>query len=132
MQIMKWLSLAAIVTLITSCFFPWISIESKNIVVSGFHAEVIGFGKPGWIHTFFSGVFVVLLLLDKIWSLRTAFFISTFNIAWGIRNFIAFSTCSGGICPTRHTALYLVLLCPILATIFLLLINKPSSEVGNG
>jgi hypothetical protein len=132
MQIMKWLSLASIVALIISCFYPWISIEQKNIVVSGFHAESIGFGKPGWIHVIFSGIFIIFLLLNKVWSLRAAFFISAFNIAWAVRNFIALPACSGGICPTKHLALYVVLISPILAAIFLLLINKQINKTeGN-
>ena len=129
MQIMKWLSIAAIAALITGCFFPWASVESRGIVVSGFHAEAIGFGKPGWIHLVLSLVFLFFLLLNKIWSLRTAFFISAFNIAWGIRNFVAFSSCGGGECPTKHVALYIVLTAPVLATVFMLLSEKkPGKE----
>lgn len=124
MQIMKWLSLASVAVLIASCFYPWISIESKNIVVTGLHAEAINFGKPGLMHLILSGIFILLLLLNKVWSLRTAFFISTFNIAWGVRNFVALSSCSGGECPVKHPALYVVLIAPLLATVFMLLIDK--------
>jgi hypothetical protein len=93
-------------------------------MVSGFHAEAIGFGKPGYIHLVLSALFFLLLLLNKIWSLRTAFFVSAFNIAWGVRNFIALSSCSGGQCPTKHIALYVVLIAPVAATVFMLLIRK--------
>ena len=124
MQIMKWLSIASITALILSCFYPWISIENKDIVVSGFHAESVGFGKPGWFHVILSGIFIIFVLLNKVWSLRAAFFVSAFNIAWAVRNFISFSACSGGECPTKHLALYLVFISPIMATVFLLLINK--------
>jgi hypothetical protein len=55
----------------------------------------------------------LLLLLNKIWSIRTAFFISAFNIAWGIRNFIVISACSGGLCPEKHTAIYVILIGPL-------------------
>lgn len=128
MQIMKWLSIASMATLIISCFLPWISIESKNIVVTGFGAEVINFGKPGWVHAFLGGVFIIFLLINKIWSLRTAFFVSTFNIAWAIRNFIALSSCSGGECPVRHTALYVMLISSVVACIFMLFIEKKVDE----
>ena len=124
MQIMRWLSLASVAALILSCFYPWISLEEKNIVISGFHAEAIGFGKPGLIHVVLSFLFVLFLLFNKIWSLRTAFFISAFNIAWGVRNFIALSSCSGGECPAKHVALYVVLIAPIAATVFMLLIGR--------
>ncbi len=124
MQIMKGLSLASVAALILSCYFPWVSIESKNIVVTGFHAEAMNFGKPALLHIFLSGIFIIFILLNKIWSLRAAFFVSAFNIAWGIRNFIALSSCSGGECPIKHTALYIVLVAPVLASIFMLLIDK--------
>jgi len=124
MQIMKGLSLASVAALILSCYFPWVSIESKNIVVTGFHAEAMNFGKPALLHIFLSGIFIIFILLNKIWSLRAAFFVSAFNIAWGIRNFIALSSCSGGECPIKHTAFYIVLVAPVLASIFMLLIDK--------
>ena len=127
---MKWLSLAFVAALIISCFYPWVSLENKNIVISGFHAEAIGFGKPGLIHVVLSFLFVLFLLLDKIWSLRTAFFVSAFNIAWRVRNFMALSSCSGGECPTKHFALYIVLIAPILATVFMLLIDKKVEDKG--
>jgi len=121
---MKGLSLASVAALILSCYFPWVSIESKNIVVTGFHAEAMNFGKPALLHILLSGIFIIFILLNKIWSLRAAFFVSAFNIAWGIRNFIALSSCSGGECPIKHTALYIVLVAPVLASIFMLLIDK--------
>ena len=124
MQIMKWLSVLSIVALVTACFFPWITIENRNLVVDGFHAEAINFGKPALIHLFFSAIFIIFLLINKIWSLRTAFFISAFNVAWGVRNFIALSSCSGGQCPVKHFALYVVLLAPLAAVICLLLSTR--------
>jgi Ni,Fe-hydrogenase I cytochrome b subunit len=131
MQIMKWLSIASIAALIVGCFFPWVSIEHKNILVTGFRAEAISLGKPGLLHVILSSLFIVCLLLDKIWSFRTAFYISTFNIAWGVRNFVAVSSCSGGECPTKHFSLYLVLLAPILATVFMLLIKNKVEKQRN-
>lgn len=124
MQIMKGLAIATAVALIISCFLPWVSIEHKNIVVTGLHAEEIRLGKPGLIHVILSSLFLFFLLLNKVWSLRTAFFISTFNIAWAVRNFVVVSSCSGGECPTKHFALYVILIAPVLATVFLLLIEK--------
>src|SRR5215217_4925226 len=124
MQIMKWLSISCILALVVSCFLPWVSIESKNIMVTGFHAEPMNFGKPGLLHLLLSAIFILFLLLNRVWSLRTAFFISAFNIAWGVRNFIALSSCSGGICPSKHINLYIVLIAPIAASFFMLLIKN--------
>jgi hypothetical protein len=121
---MKWLSIATLALLIYSCFLPWVTIESQNIMVTGMKAEAINFGKPGLLHIVLSVIMMMLLLLNKIWSFKTAFFISAFNIAWSLRNFISISACSAGICPTKHIALYIILIAPVAATVFLLLINK--------
>lgn len=125
MFILKWLSLCFVLALMASCFYPWVSVESKNIVVTGFSAEQIHFGKPGYLHVFLSGLFILFVLLHKIWSLRAAFFISAFNVAWGVRNFIALSACSGGECPVKHAALYVVLLAPVAATVSMLFLPSP-------
>jgi len=132
MQIMKWLSIATLALLIYSCFLPWVSIESQNIMVTGMKAEAINFGKPGLLHIVLSVLMILLLLLNKMWSLKTAFFISAFNIAWSLRNFISISACSAGICPTKHMALYIILIAPVAATVFLLLINKEAPVKKNG
>jgi hypothetical protein len=129
---MKWLSIATLALLIYSCFMPWVTIESQNIMVTGMKAEAINFGKPGLLHIVLSVIMMMLLLLNKLWSFKTAFFISAFNIAWSLRNFISISACSAGICPTKHISLYIILIAPIAATVFLLLINKevPRKEKG--
>ena len=131
MQIMRWLSIATLGLLIFSCFLPWVSIESQNIIVTGMKAEAINFGKPGLLHMILSAIMILLLLLNKIWSVKTAFFVSAFNIAWGLRNFISISACSAGICPTKHVAIYIALVAPVIATVFLLLINKEAPAPKN-
>lgn len=125
---MKWASVASIIVLVISCFFPWVSIDSRNIVVTGFHAEAIRFGQPAWIHITMAILFLFLLLLNKVWSLKTAFFVSAFNIAWAVRNFIALSSCSGGECPTKHVGLYAMLLSSILASVCMLFIERKVDE----
>jgi hypothetical protein len=132
MQIMKWLSIATLVLLIYSCYQPWVTIESQNIMITGMKAEAINFGKPGLLHIVLSIIMMMLLLLNKLWSFKTAFFVSAFNIAWSLRNFISISACSAGICPTKHVALYIILIAPVLSTIFLLLINKEVPVKKNG
>lgn len=128
MQIMKILSIAAAIGLITACFFPWVEIENKHIIVTGFNAAAIDFGKPGLFHVLFAGIFILFLLLHKIWSLRTAFFISAFNIAWAIRNFVAISACSGGECPVKFASLYIVLISSALMLVLALFVEKKIEE----
>lgn len=111
MQSVRWLSLITAALIIAACFFPWVSVEEKDFFVSGFQSsDNSRFGQPGILHVTFCSIYILFLLVNRIWSIRTAFFISAFNIAWSVRNFVVLSTCSGGVCPEKHTALYVILL----------------------
>lgn len=117
------------VALIAACFFPWVTIESKNIIVSGVEASGTAFGKPGYFHLLFSILFLILITINKVWSIRINIFINAFNIAWAVRNFLVISMCHGGECPVKHTALYVVLIASfgMLLTSFL---SKPDQQVS--
>ncbi|HEU4470734.1 MAG TPA: hypothetical protein VFR58_06615 [Flavisolibacter sp.] len=132
MQIMKILALLTLALLIAACFLPWISIADRGIAISGFEATTADFGKPGLFHLVICSIYLLLVLIPKPWSLRIAFFVSTLNIAWALRNFILISACRGGICPDKHIGLYLVLICSLLLTVFTLFIRvKPKATREN-
>ena len=119
MQSVRWLSVLTAVIIITACFFTWVSVESKDFFIGGFNSSAAStFGKPGILQTFFCAIYILLLLLNKIWSIRAAFFVSAFNIAWAVRNYVVISACSGGTCPEKHTGLYTVLIGSLLLTVF--------------
>jgi len=125
MQSIRWISVLTAAIIIVACFFTWVSLDTKNFFVGGFFSsENNRFGQPGILHAAFCSIIILFLLLNKIWSARTAFFISAFNVAWAIRNYIVISACSGGVCPEKHTGLYTVLIGSIL-----LLILTPFIEV---
>jgi hypothetical protein len=128
MQSIKWLAILTAGVLITACFFTWISIEGKDFFVGGFYSSAgSNFGKPGVLHVFFCGVYILFVLLNRIWSVRTAFFVSAFNLAWGIRNFLVISACSGGECPEKHTGLYVILIGSVFLTILTPFIDVKST-----
>lgn len=114
MQIIKWLGVAAAIALIVACYMPWVVVESKDIVVSGVASTGTNFGKPGYFHLFFAGLYVLFVLVNRLWSKRVNIFISAFNVAWALRNFAIISACSGGECPTKQAGLYVVLISSIL------------------
>lgn len=91
-------------------------------------AESINFGKPGLFHIFLASLFLLLVLLNRSWSLRVAFFIGAFNMAWVLRNYIALSACSGGICPQKQFGLFLLLGSSLLSIVFLLLIKRGAAK----
>jgi len=128
---MKWLSVFFYLLVIAACCFPWIRIESKNIVVSGLDGSALGYGKPGLMHMTLSALVIIFLLAGRIWSIRTAFFLGAFNIAWAARNFLALSACSGGICPQREPALFVVAAASLLGLLFLLFIREKGKTPAN-
>jgi hypothetical protein len=128
MQSIRWLSVLTAAVIITACFFTWVSVEEKNFFVGGFFSSANSrFGQPGILQVAFSAIYILLLLLNKIWSIRTAFFVSAFNVAWAIRNYIVISACNGGLCPEKHTGLYTILIGSIL-----LLVLTPFIKVKPG
>jgi hypothetical protein len=117
MRILKWTGVVAALVLIGSCFLPWATIPGRGITVTGFETTGTDFGKPGVFHTVVSILYIGLMLLNRTWSLRVAFFLSAFNIAWAIRNLILIPACHGGVCPEKHPALYVSLIASILTLI---------------
>jgi hypothetical protein len=114
MRIMKWIGLAAVILLITSCFIPWIVIESRNITVTGVDATGTSFGKPGYFHFFCAFFFSVFHFIPKIWAKRLNLLVVGLNTAWAVRNFFLIAACQGGECPEKKIGLYLVLFSSIL------------------
>ena len=47
-------------------FFPWVVIESKNIVVSGMQSAGTTYGKPGLLSLFFAGLVAFFSLVPRI------------------------------------------------------------------
>jgi hypothetical protein len=124
MQSIRWLAILTAAIIITACFFTWVSLDKQNYFIGGFFSSTDRFGQPGIIHVAFCSIIILFLLLNKIWSVRTAFFISAFNVAWAIKNYIVISACSSGVCPEKHTGLYTILIGSIL-----LLMLTPFAQV---
>jgi hypothetical protein len=113
------------VGVIVACFFPWVIIESRDIVVSGFASTGTSFGKPGVLHVAFTIIYLILLAIPRVWSRRVNMLIGAFNLAWAVRNFILISTCSGGECPLKQPALYLLLSLSVLMMVVLVSAPQP-------
>jgi hypothetical protein len=127
MQFSKWPAVVAAFVVIAACFFPWVTIESKQAYIGGFHSSVTDYGKPGVLHAFLCGLCIIFLLVARVWSVRAAFFISALNIAWAMRNFFLISACQAGICPVKQPALYVVVVASILLTLLTLAVRVPMS-----
>ena len=109
MRYMKWIGLVAAALLSASCFFPWVFIESKNIIVSGVDATGTGFGKPGYFHFIMIIFFIFFNFIPKVWAKRSNLLIAALNLAWAIRNYFIISSCQLGDCPVKKTAIFLLI-----------------------
>lgn len=93
---------------------PWMTIESKNITITGVDTTGTSFGKPAYFHFFWTGLFLIFFLVNRVWSRRTAMVFSAFNLAWAFRNFMLLPACQLGDCPLRRTGLYVLLASAVL------------------
>jgi hypothetical protein len=115
--------LAIAASLIISLFYPWVVIESKNIVVSGMQSAGTTYGKPGLLSLFFAGLVALFSLVPRIWAHRICIFSSAINCGWALRNFLILSVCQGGECPQRKAAFYIYLLSSILLLVGVLILE---------
>jgi hypothetical protein len=125
---MKWVGILAAVLVIGSCFFPWVIIDSKNIIISGINASGTNYGKPGYFNMLLSAVYFALAFVPKIWSKRANLFFATLNFAWSFRNFILLAKCEGGECPDRQPALTVLLVASLIMLIALILTPLSSRQ----
>jgi hypothetical protein len=114
MRYMKWISLAAAILLIASCFTPWVVIESRNITVSGIDATGTNFGKPGYFHFLMTALFMLCTFVQRIWAKRFNLLVTALNLGWAVRNFFIISACQGGDCPLKKSGIWAMLLASVL------------------
>jgi hypothetical protein len=117
MRYSTWIGLMAAALLIVSCFTPWVVIESRNITISGIDAAGTNYGKPGYFHIVFAGLYIIFSLIPRLWAKRANLPVVGFNTAWVIRNFFSLAICTGGECPTRKFGLWMMLLASLLMLI---------------
>jgi hypothetical protein len=127
---MKWIGSLAALALIIACFFPWVFIESKNITVTGIESAGTNFGKPGYFHFFLAAMYLLFTFIPRVWAKRWNLLIVALNIGWAARNYFIISACSGGECPEKKAALYIVLISS-LAILVAALFPKMQLSSGN-
>ena len=109
MRVMKWLGTVAAFILLAVCFYPWVKIESKNIMVRGVDAASIGLGKPAYLHFILIFFFLLFTFTPKIWAKRSNLLVTALNLGWALRNYFVLITCQGGECPDKQLAIYMLI-----------------------
>ena len=131
MRLKFFLSFLAVALLILSCFLPWMVIESKSMTITGVDTGPTKFGKPGYFHFIWAGLYLLFLTIDKLWAKRVAIGLAAFNIAWALRNFLLLPACAGGECPVKKEGLYLLLVASLAMFITPLLSESVKEENTN-
>jgi hypothetical protein len=111
---MKWLSILAAIALITCCFFPWIVVTGKSIIISGIDASNTNYGRPGYINLVLSILYIFLMLIPRIWARRCNLGVAAINTAWTFRNYLILTRCEMGDCPPVMDAFYIYIISSIL------------------
>jgi hypothetical protein len=130
MRWMKWIGLAAAITLVIACFMIWITLPSKNITITGIDAGGTNVGKPGYFHFICTFFFLVFLLVPRIWAKRANLFVAPINFAWAVRSFFIVTGCRAGECPEKHVAVYLILIASALMLASALFADLPAKRVN--
>jgi hypothetical protein len=125
MRIIKWLGIVAAIALIAACFFPWVYIKGYG-TVSGisvpYKAE-----KPIIFHLFCVVLYLVRLLVNKVWVVYLAIIAAVINIGWAFRNF-SFTFAYQGNYPVAYPAIYVVLISSIVMVVAILLTSEPKRK----
>ncbi len=106
---LHWLGIAACITLIISCFLPWVYYADIKETFTGFYSYQNQYGKPGKFLAILGVITLIFLLLPKVWAKRANLFICALTVAYAVKTFILFSSCYNNYCPEKLFSLYLML-----------------------
>jgi hypothetical protein len=117
----KWVSLAAFMVLVASCFMTWTHHADIGMDFTAFFSQKNMYGKPGKFLLFMALISTICSFLSLLWLKRLALFCTAMNLAYAVKSFILFSSCYGGYCPEKRIGIWLMMLSVIflfLAAIF--------------
>lgn len=118
---LHWLGIAACITLIVSCFLPWVYYADINQAFTGFYSYQNQYGRPGKFMVVLGSIILVFMLLPKLWAKRTNLFLAALLLAYAVKSYILFSSCYNNYCPEKRYGIYLVVACTaimLLASVF--------------
>jgi hypothetical protein len=115
------------IALIYATTQPFVIIESRNWVITGWNPVGSSFGQSGKFLCFFAAISALFFALPYIWAKRFNMVFGALMLAWAFRNFLILSTCQMGECPQRQWALYG---CIVLSGLILLMTFLPKIKVN--
>jgi hypothetical protein len=106
---------------------PFVIIESRHWVITGWNPAGSSFGQSGKFLSFFSVLSAIFFALPFIWAKRFNMVFGALMLSWSFRNYLILSTCQMGECPLKQWALYG---CIILSGLILLMTFLPKIKVS--
>lgn len=122
MKYSNYIGIIAALAIVAVCFMPWVYIPFIQTTVTGMSADKTNLGRPGIMNIILCIVAVALFIIPQIWAKRINIFMSIFNLAWSVRNFLLITQCELGECPEKKSGIYLLLL---LSAVLLLMTFLP-------
>jgi hypothetical protein len=113
----KWLTLAAAVLLILSCFMDWAYYPDIQKSFTGWFSEKNVYGKPGKWLTVMAGFAMIAQFLPYLFLKRTNLFLMALNTAYAFFTFVKYTRSYGITNPTAQWGIYLMLISAILLLI---------------
>jgi hypothetical protein len=105
-----WVGIIAALILIASCFIPWTYYPDIDKTFTGFFSQANAYGKPGKAIIFFSVLSIILFIIPKIWAKRFNVLVNAITIAYCIRSYVLFTSCSSGVCPEKKIGIFLIII----------------------
>jgi len=113
----KWLTLAAAVLLILSCFMDWAYYPDIQKSFTGWFSEKNVYGKPGKWLTVMACFAVIAQFLPYLFLKRTNLFLMALNTAYAFFTVVKYTRSYGITNPTAQLGIYLMLISAILLLI---------------
>lgn len=127
MKIFRTIGILAVVLLVVSAYLPWAYIDYgllHRAVLTGMDTGKTNYGKPAFLNLIFGALFLITVLIPRVWAKRIGIFFAIVVLAWNLRNYFLFA-CEMGYCPEKKIGLYLTVLAAILVMICALLPYVP-------
>ncbi len=110
---------ASALFLIGAAFLPWIHIAAPDLTLTGVNDMGSDYGPRGRGQIYFAIICLVMLLINRNWSMLFAIVIAAINVAFALSHLYVYR-CYGGICPQKLYGLYFSLAASFLLLVFLL------------
>lgn len=129
---LQWAGIAACLSLMVSCFLPWVFYADINQTFTGFYSYHNEYGKPGKFLLVFGLLALCFMLLPKVWAKRANLFICALTLAYAVKTFILFGSCYNNYCPQKLVSLYLMVGSSVLMMLASVFPNVkiPESKIG--